>query len=669
MKRLISFFIPALVATLVLASCKPDEPDPVEPTIYTITALTEDGTKAGLQSETYQVVWEQGDSFYAYSSTTGGTSSYTAGSFSIAGGVGTTAASLTSQKAIDPEAVIWSPASLGSAPDRLFWPEVQKYSTSNIVSGIPMFCTSIDTGTDTQTLQFKNLGGLLGFTLRGSAKYQLTSIEVSSSTPLAGLFQIDGDSARLVTSDDAFIVSSIRLDVPSVPLYLGGETFFVSLVPGTYEDVTVKFSFAEQAPVIAKLGSSVTIKRKAVTPFDVTMPDVEKYQAGRLIRVDDEKDLMPQTIINEVMEVAGTTNPLLQMLLGAYVYNPVHLARIVYYTKAPSGALVPASGVVAYQHSETEPLEYDRLVSFQHGTCDIAAAPSYQETIAMELLPACINADPTAPKYYIAAMADYLGYGISQTDDLQHPYMHTALTGGTCADMIAATEEFLASREIVTSSDKLDLIGYSQGGAATLQILLELESRGFDDNRINEVWAGAGPYDLVGFIDFFKSNDNLYGRTGFVPYTFRGICYGENLKIPNTSLYNSELLNRLDVDKLFSTTQLSTWHEALGDDLRAVLHPDFYEDGYNGSADILTLVAALKANSVINKPQPKNVAKIKLYHSETDNTVPYACSTALCDSWPGLGEINHLVIQDNHLMAGIEFMLIYCGLGSLINYL
>lgn len=655
----------AALTALALAACDPTEPDSpsIDEETFTVAAQTEcfTHTRAGIMANStrYDVVWERGDRIFAYLPKIEGGSPYTVGNFAIKDGFRTTSATLDVTDPIDPGALIWAPASLGSSPDALCWPEVQTYSDECGASGIPMCCTNVDTKANSQRLQFANLGGLLRLNLKGSSEFKLTGIELTSKVPMAGAFSIEGGAAIL--SDGA--KCAVRLDVPSVSLDPGGMQFFISLAPGFYDVVEVKFTFADHDPIARNLSKSLLIKRAEITTETITMPDATKYHSGRLIRVDNEKNVDASAILTKVGELIGIQQVLVDLLFSPYISNPIHVARIIYYTSDPDGALVEASGVIAYQYSRSGALNYDRIVSFQHGTCNIADAPSYDPVLATELLPVCVT-DPLSSKRYVAVMADYLGYGASQTPDLQHPYMHTGLTGSACADMISAAEEYLASRKISIPGGKLDLVGYSQGGAATLQTLIELERRGIDNDRINQVWAGAGPYDLLGFIDYFKGNEN-FDKSGFVPFTFRGICYGENMTLPNSSIYNEKLLSRVDVDQIFSTLQLDEWHEILGTSMPDILHPDFYREDFGGNADILRLVAAVRANSVISKPQPLNISKIRIYHSDTDDTVPFACSQSLQEVWPELAPVNVLKAKGDHVKGGIEFLLDYCGLGFL----
>ncbi|MBP9987622.1 MAG: hypothetical protein KBT44_06855 [Bacteroidales bacterium] len=502
-------------------------------------------------------------------------------------------------------------------------------------------------------------GGMLRLTVKGAKLYTVSSIEISYANPAAPFGE---GGAR-----DMFGV-----DVPDVQLNeKDGIQFEIAMAHRTYNDVQVKLMFTDREPVEVTIFETMELERGEVTHAEITLPEIPGYAAGRLVRLDASWVVQPAELTAKVAEMAGFSADsfqyaFLMMILNQYVVNPVHLDRIIYYTTDPAGDLVEASGVVARQVGAAgEALDYTRLVSFQHGTCSISAAPSYQSGITAELLPVSIT-NPDAPAdRYVALMADYLGYGVSQTADLQHPYMHTKLTGSTCADMLSAAEEFLEGAGITVPGGKVDLVGYSQGGAATIQTLLELESRDFPDERINEVYAGAGPYDLMAFFDFFMNNDNLYGRTGFVSYTFRGICYGENISVDYSKIYNPSLMEKVNLENVFSTKQLDEWHSILGSDMKAVLHPDFFKDNYGGNKEIIRLAEAIESNSVIKYGEPRNVAKIRLYHSRTDGTVPYVCSENLCKAWPNLQEINILKTQSDHLKGGVEFMLDYCGLGDL----
>lgn len=661
-----------LIAALGLVSCVKDGLLPEGPAVYAgqnlaYAEISDGETRTSLSgddSSGYETAWTEGDKF-ALVYQAGGASATV--EYTLSEGAGSTRGSFSypsvTKDAI-PSSEAYFPASMvhGTGSDVcLVWPADQTY-TADDFSSAPMWAEG--TGSFDGPFSFRNLGGLLRVTAKGSGVVK--TVTVSANEPLAGSFT---NSAGVLTfagkgGNDA--VCSITLDCgDGVELTQDGVDFYVSVPAGEYSGVTISFNddMLCRCTKSAPTGATVKIGRSRITP--AVMEGIKGFGPGSLLAVDKEWDKTQADIMGGIYELAPSlqTNILGQMMLGLFLAKNMHFARLIYATEDPSGALVPASGLVAFPFTSTPgDMTMDKMVSFQHGTRSIAQAPSFQD-VDMEMLPAC----SVGKGNLIGVMADYLGYGVSQTPDLQHPYLSLKLTGSTCADMISASDSYVALNGIGLKAEKLDLVGYSQGGAATLATLVELENRDFDYSRINEVWAGAGPYDILGFFNAFK-NVESYDRTGFIPFAIRGICYSENLSIPYPKLYNAEMMARVDLETLFSTKQLDDWHSVLGKSIRDILNPCFYEDNFGGDTDLLKLRAAMERNSVTSCPAPANIAKVKLYHSETDDTVPYACSESLAAKW-GITEITKLKKQNDHMNAGIEFMLRYCGFDFMVDYI
>lgn len=322
-----------------------------------------------------------------------------------------------------------------------------------------------------------------------------------------------------------------------------------------------------------------------------------------LTGVTAEKHILKSEITDMVMDYAASQGINLPEILISGLLCDVDVAAITYTTTGPDGASVTASGVVAMPAGTTS---YDHLLSIQHGTLDMEEAPSLQ-LFYYEMMPVVSG--------HVVVMADYLGYGVSQTADRQHPYLHARLTGTACADMIEAAREYLRSKSIAEENDALELLGYSQGGQATVATQLELESRGWT-GRIRNVWAGGGPYDLENLLQAFLNDDGIpaaYPRSGYLPYLIRGMAYGEGLTVSDENLYAPAVIEE-GLNKLFSTRPLSEWHAALGTDITQVLHPDFFAaPDFNGNADVLAIVSALRKNSLVNASTAPQ-ATVSLYH-------------------------------------------------------
>lgn len=181
----------------------------------------------------------------------------------------------------------------------------------------------------------------------------------------------------------------------------------------------------------------------------------------------------------------------LQYLLGrAVLPEPTTVAygitlyRLRYRTTNYDGSTVVASGLVALPNST----KARSVVTYFHGTnAQRDTAPS-QKTSEEGLLVAAL----TAGNGHILLAPDYIGLGDSH---VTHPYLHTKTTVDTCVDFLKASHALLGQlqQEWPTS---LYIMGFSQGGHATLAVQRELENR---DDPLFTVRASApiaGPFHL-----------------------------------------------------------------------------------------------------------------------------------------------------------------------------
>lgn len=375
---------------------------------------------------------------------------------------------------------------------------------------------------------------------------------------------------------------------------------------------------------------------------------------GRLTNVITETSLTKEDLAKMVANFVAGQGITLPVEFVTMLMRDVDVAAIEYNTTGVNGETITASGVIAMPQGTTS---YDHLVSIQHGTLDMEEAPSKQ-LFYYEMLPVICG--------HVIVMADYLGYGSSQTPDRQHPYLHNQLTGTTCADMIEAAREYLQKKSLTETDDAIELMGYSQGGQASMATLFELERRGLTES-VRAVYAGGGPYDLESILQTFltyEDNPLPYARTGYAPYLIRGMVYGEQLEVSDENLYAPEVIEQ-GLNEMFSTRPLFEWHEALGTDITQVIHPDFFAaPTFNGNADVIAVIEALRKNSLINSSiQPQ--VPVYLYHSPQDDFVPYDNAVNAHNLWSS-STLTDLSMP-GHVMGGIEFMLRYMGLWELVG--
>jgi len=168
------------------------------------------------------------------------------------------------------------------------------------------------------------------------------------------------------------------------------------------------------------------------------------------------------------------------------IQSGVNVYTITYNTSF-LGQDVIASGLVIIPSA---PGDYP-VLSFQNGTNTLhSLAPTEDPDSQFSQL-----LQGVASTGYVVIMADYLGFGAS--DNMAHPYLHKESTVQTVVDMLYAVAEFDedVAKDITISNDCF-LMGYSQGGWATLALLDAMEHDYSSDFTVKAVTCGAGPYDL-----------------------------------------------------------------------------------------------------------------------------------------------------------------------------
>lgn len=204
--------------------------------------------------------------------------------------------------------------------------------------------------------------------------------------------------------------------------------------------------------------------------------------------------------IAEVIPVASTINifsslsliyPQSQAIAKSCLYD-VSVYKVTYVTTFKNSPIV-ASGLICIPKTAGS---YP-LLSFQNGTnTKNGNAPSMDFTNSSFAL-----VEGIASSGYVILMPDYIGFGASAS--ILHPYHQRESNNSAIIDLIRASEEFLSSKPGgVTGNGKLYLMGYSQGGWATLSALSELEQNPVTTEQIQAASCGAGSYDLIAMTNY-----------------------------------------------------------------------------------------------------------------------------------------------------------------------
>jgi len=189
---------------------------------------------------------------------------------------------------------------------------------------------------------------------------------------------------------------------------------------------------------------------------------------------------------------------------GDVIY-PIDIYKLIYETPDATGGTTYTSGTLFIPRNDTC---NGPLISYQHGTItDHSGLPS---NLGGESVIGII----AATGGYRVAMTDYIGMGDGPGF---HPYIHAKSEATAVIDMLRATKAFCDSINLAINP-QLFLMGYSQGGHATMAALREIELYHSNEFTPTATIPMAGPYDVSGVQRLVMESNSPYSQPGYFPY-------------------------------------------------------------------------------------------------------------------------------------------------------
>ena len=274
--------------------------------------------------------------------------------------------------------------------------------------------------------------------------------------------------------------------------------------------------------------------------------------------------------------------------------------RVRYLTEDADGALVQASGLVALPRKGGG--EPSPVISYQHATTfENANAPS------LKLEPG----EPPivlASQGYIVVAADYVGFGQSQ--GAPHPYLLSRPTARAVIDMIGAAQAWRAASG-VADNGQLYLVGYSEGGYATMAAQREIERTGSPLRaQLQASLPAAGPYDVQATLDgLLERVRDEYPAVAWMlrPGTLKYLGDSVRAEVRRALL---RLLVPDDADVRYDARFLDAY---LADDRDTLMQESSVHWGWTPSAPVY------------------------LFHGRQDQTVPFAASVSALNTLRATG--------------------------------
>lgn len=358
--------------------------------------------------------------------------------------------------------------------------------------------------------------------------------------------------------------------------------------------------------------------------------------------------------IVSVLNIAATQYPQITEIISD-VQSGVNTYSISYNTVF-KGQDVTASGLISIP---TTPGTYP-VLSFQNGTNTLhSAAPTADPQGLLYQLVGFL-----ASTGYVVIIADYLGFGASA--QMAHPYLHKESTVRTLIDMLYSVAEFDEDvAKDISISNECFLLGYSQGGWATLSLLEELEKNYGTEFPVKAASCGAGPYDLNYFNSYVLSLTE-YPMPVFLGYISNAYSEYDLFANPLSDLYNDPFAGLIPglYDGMHSSDQINSQ--------LAVSISELFKAGYiTGYADdpaYMGIRNALSANSIEGWDSS---VPILFVHGTADDYVMPELSVRMHDAMTAAGsspltciyvplqDLNHSEGSMPSVLAGLEFFKTY----------
>lgn len=291
--------------------------------------------------------------------------------------------------------------------------------------------------------------------------------------------------------------------------------------------------------------------------------------------------------------------------LKPQISSDVDVYKLVYKTTI-DGNKINASGLICVPEA---PGSYP-VLSFQNGTNTVYAnAPSvYPLNTTYEL------AEVVASMGYIVVIADYPGFG--ESTQIQHPYLVKEPTVRSLVDQLYAVKEVIGPEfPAITLKNEYYLLGYSQGGWATMALHKALELDYSSDFTLRGSACGAGPYDIPKLLENML-NKTTYPMPAYLAYITNAYIAYHQFTNPPSDILNEPYASR--VSSLFNgTLTLDQINSQLTTSVAGLITPDFISS-FSTAPKYSGVLDALKNNSV---PAWSTLKPLLLLHGGQDTQV------------------------------------------------
>jgi Secretion system C-terminal sorting domain/Secretory lipase len=299
--------------------------------------------------------------------------------------------------------------------------------------------------------------------------------------------------------------------------------------------------------------------------------------------------------------------------------------RVLYNTVKADSTPITASGLLCVP---VNPPCKVGIVSYQHGTTlQKNGAPSFLSGNEwfIPLIGAAVGYDAMAP--------DYLGLG---TGPGFHPYQHAHTEATATIDLIRAAKELVDSLG-APYNDQLFLLGYSQGGHATMATHQLIQEQLDNVMHVTASAPMSGAYDMSGVMGDLLTSNQPYPAPFYLPYLIFGyqsvyhlFANDSDVMIAPYDTTLQPLFNGLIPE---STVDNAMPHSGIP---VQIMQPYQVDSFVNDSTTNFFRVKLMENNTYNWLPN----SPMKMFFCTGDHYVPHANTTVAYNHFLGLGATN-----------------------------
>jgi pimeloyl-ACP methyl ester carboxylesterase len=288
--------------------------------------------------------------------------------------------------------------------------------------------------------------------------------------------------------------------------------------------------------------------------------------------------------LNSMIDIASGALPDL-VSLKPLIKSGIKVYKIIYKTTVNNNP-VDASGLIIVPST---PGNYP-VLSFQNGTNTVNASSPSESPLDYNYQ----LVELVASMGYVVVFADYPGFG--ESSQIPHPYLIKEPTVRSLLDLLYSARE-MVSQEFpgISLNNDYYLLGYSQGGWATLALHKALELDFSGDFNLKGSSCGAGPYNIEQLLESMVDKQ-AYPMPVYLAYIVNAYSAYNQFTNPVGDIFNEPYASRLS--SLFNGTLTSAQiNSQLTTSISGLITPDFLS-GFNTSAKFSSVITALNNNSI-----------------------------------------------------------------------